>query len=134
MIKEKLDEGDPKNMQYAVEELQVAIGDLEGMVVKARWDLHHNANEVLTHVGYSVLEIVAAIDRINWCGQSWANPIGNVEALWEDSRHFDLTLVEAMSKAMADQESPHEAISDGLEELSGVVAAVDSNLAKTASY
>jgi hypothetical protein len=35
VIKEKLDEGDPKNMQDVVEELQAAIGDLEGMVVEA---------------------------------------------------------------------------------------------------
>jgi hypothetical protein len=70
------------------------------------------------------------IDPINWRGQRWANHIGNVEALWEDSRHFDLTLVEAVSKAMANQESSNKGISDGLEELSDVIAAVDSNLAK----
>ncbi len=53
-----------------------------------------------------------------------------MEALWEDSACFYLTLVEAMSKAMANQESPNKDISDGLEELSGMIAAVDSNLAK----
>ncbi len=68
VIKEKLDEGDPKNTQGVVEELQVAIEDLEGMVVEARWDSRHNAKQILTHVGYSVSEIVAAIDRINWRG------------------------------------------------------------------
>jgi hypothetical protein len=48
VIKEKLDEGDPKNMQNGVEELQAAIGDLEGMMVEARRDSRHNAKEVLT--------------------------------------------------------------------------------------
>jgi hypothetical protein len=33
LIKVKLDEGDPKEMLDAVEELQSALGDLEGMVV-----------------------------------------------------------------------------------------------------
>ena len=75
-------------------------------------------------------KIVATIDCINLLGRQWANHIGNVEALWEDSGHFDLNLVEAVSKAMADQESSNKGISDGLEELSDVIAAVDSNLAK----
>jgi hypothetical protein len=68
VIKEKLDEGDPKNTQDAVEELQAAIGDLEGMVVEAQQDSCHNVKEVLTHVRYSVLEIVATIECINWRG------------------------------------------------------------------
>ncbi len=38
------------------------------MVVEARRDSRHNVVEVLMHVGYSVVEIVAAIDCINWHG------------------------------------------------------------------
>jgi hypothetical protein len=68
LIKVKLDEGDPKDTLEAVEELQSAFGDLEGMVMEARRDLRNNAMEVLMQVGYSVAEIVVVIDRINWQG------------------------------------------------------------------
>jgi hypothetical protein len=52
----------PKDTLEAVEELQVAFGDLKGMVVEARRSSRSDALDVLTHVGYSVTEIVAAIN------------------------------------------------------------------------
>jgi hypothetical protein len=73
-IKDNLDKGE------AVEKLQVAIGDLEGMVGEACIDARHSAQEILTHIGCSVTELVAAVDRINWRGRRWANHIGDVQA------------------------------------------------------
>jgi hypothetical protein len=79
-IKNNLDKGDSKNMAEAVKELQAAIGDLEGMVVEARINARHSAQEILTHVGCLVTELVAAVNRINWRGRRWANHIGDVQA------------------------------------------------------
>ncbi len=50
--------------------------------------------------------------------------------LRENSGQLDLTLVEAVSKVMAAQDAPNEVLTDGLEELAGVITAVDSNLVK----
>ncbi len=50
--------------------------------------------------------------------------------LREDSGCHDITLVEAVAKAMATAYSSAD-LSPGLQELSEVIAAVDSNLAKT---
>ncbi len=125
-----MDKGDSKNTAEAVKELQAAIGDLEGMVVEARINARHSAQEILTHVGCLVTELVAAVDRINWCGRRWANHIGDVQALREDSCRLDLTLVKVVSKVMAAQDAPNEVLTDGLEELSGVIVAVDSDLVK----
>ncbi len=44
------------------------LGISKGMVVEACWDSRHNTVEVQMHIGYSVAEIVAATDCINWCG------------------------------------------------------------------
>ncbi len=131
LIKVKLDEGDPKDMLETVEELQSAFGDLKRMVVEARQNSCHNAMKVLTHVGYSVAEIVVAIDRINWRSQHWVSQIGDVEILQENSGCQGITLVKAVAKAMAACETPSKDLSGSLEELSGVIAAVNSNLAKT---
>jgi hypothetical protein len=77
-----------------------------------------------------VTELVAAIERINWRGRQWANHIRDVQALWEDSGQLDLTLVKAVSKVMAAQDAPNKVLTDGLEELSGVIVAVDSDLVR----
>ncbi len=55
----------PKNTKEAVEELQAAFGDLEGMVGDAWRSLHNDTIEVLNHVGSSVAKIVVAVNRIN---------------------------------------------------------------------
>jgi hypothetical protein len=52
------------------------------------------------HVGYSVVEIVAAIDCINWHGWRWVSQIGDVDVPWEDSGCQGIILVEAVAKAM----------------------------------
>jgi hypothetical protein len=84
-IKDNLDKGDSKNTAEAVKELQAAIGDLEGMVEEAHINAQHSAQEILTHIGCLVTELVAAVNRINWRGRRWANHIGDVQALREDS-------------------------------------------------
>jgi hypothetical protein len=87
--------------------------------------------EVLTHIGYSVAEIVAAIDRINRRSQHWVIQIGDVEVLREDSGCQGITLVKTVAKVMSTRESPSKSLSGGLKELMGVITAVNSNLAKT---
>ena len=64
-LKTKLDQGSPKDVQEVVEELQAAFGDLKRLVVDLRQDSRKDALDVLTHVGFSVTEIVGAINRIN---------------------------------------------------------------------
>jgi hypothetical protein len=118
-------------MLETVEELQLAFGDLERMVAEACQDLHHNVMKVLMHIGYSVAEIVVAMDHINWRSQHWVSQIGDMDILQKNSGCQGITLVKAVAKAMAAHESPSKDLSGGLEELSGVIAAVNSNLAKT---
>jgi hypothetical protein len=130
-LKAEMEDGCPKDMLEAVEELQVAFGDLKGMVVEeAHRSSRSDALDVLMHVGYSVTEIVAAIDQINRRGQRWVHQSRDVEVLREDSGCHDITLVEAVAKAMATAHSSTD-LSPGLQELSEVIAAVDSNLAMT---
>ena len=84
-LKSKLDEGDPKNVNEAIENLQAAFGDLKGMVFDTHVDSQADALEVLAHVGLSLADIVAGIDRINHRGKQWMCKIGNVEVLCNDS-------------------------------------------------
>jgi hypothetical protein len=90
----------------------------------AHWDLCHNAMQVLMHVGYSVVDIVAAIDCINWCSWHWVSQIGDMDVLQEDSGCQGITLVKAVAKAMAARESPSKGLSGSLEELAGMITAV----------
>jgi hypothetical protein len=48
-----LDEGDPKNTKEAIENLQAAFGNLEGMVFDMHVDSQADGLEVLAHVGLS---------------------------------------------------------------------------------
>jgi len=64
-LKTELDRGSPKDVQEVVEELQAAFGDLEGLVVDSRRDLRKDALDVLTHVGFSVTEIVPSTASTN---------------------------------------------------------------------
>jgi hypothetical protein len=90
-LKTKLDEMNPKNTKEAVEELQAASGDLEGMVVDTRRSLRDNVIEVLNHVGSSVAEIVAAINQINKRGSYW-------QARWVKCRCCGTTAVSMTSR------------------------------------
>jgi len=76
-LKTELDRGSPKDAQEAVEELLTAFGDLEGLVVDSRRDSCKDALDVRTHVGFSVTEIVGAINRINKRGRRWVSDIGS---------------------------------------------------------
>jgi hypothetical protein len=98
------------------------------MVVEAHCGSRNDALNVLTHVGYLVTEIVAAIDRINWRGWRWVCQIGDVEVLREDSRCHDIMLVEAVTKVLASAHSSADP-SPELQGLSDVIAVVDSDLA-----
>ncbi len=61
-LKAEMEDGHLKDTLEDVEELQVAFGDLKRMVVETRRSSRSDALDVLTHVGYSVMKIVAAID------------------------------------------------------------------------
>jgi hypothetical protein len=60
-----MDKGDLKDTKKAVEDLQAAVGDLEGMVVEAWQGACNDVLEVLTHLGYSVAGIVVVINQVN---------------------------------------------------------------------
>ena len=70
-MKLKLDAGRPKDIAEAVEELQAAFGDLEGVAVAAREGAHEDCLEVLAHVGLTVHELVMAMNRANRRSQRW---------------------------------------------------------------
>ncbi len=103
LVKVKLEEGNPRNTKEAIKELQAALGDLEGMMVEACCDSCDDALEVLTHIGYSVGEIVAAINRINRQGHHWVSEIGDADVLREDSGYQTSSLVEVVAKALGNQ-------------------------------
>jgi len=84
-LKTELDQGSPKDAQEVVEELQAAFGDLKGLVVDSRQDLRKDALDVLTHVGFSVTEIVGTINRINKCGRRWLSDIGSIDDLCNET-------------------------------------------------
>ncbi len=133
-LKTKLDEMNPKNTKEAVEELQAAFGDLEGMVVDARRSLRDDVIEVLNHVGSSMAEIVAAINRINKRGRRLASKVGNMSLLRDDSGLHDITLVDAVTRlisSMAPQDHTVDDVASDIEALSGLTAAVDADLGKT---
>ena len=127
-LKTELEEGTPKDTHEAVEELQAAFGDLKGMVVDSRRDSRKDTFDVLTHIGFSVTEIVAAIDRINKRGQRWMSDIGSIDELREESGQNNITLVEAVIKALA--VTPQDELSGEVEELLKTLAEVDADLAR----
>ena len=95
-LKTELDRGSPKESQEAVEALQAAFGDLEGLVVDSRQEARKDALDVLTHIGFSVTEIVATINRINKRGRRWLSDIGSIDELRDETGRHDITLVEAV--------------------------------------
>ena len=128
-LKTELDQGSPKESQEAVEALQAAFGDLEGLVVDSRQEARKEALDVLTHIGFSVTEIVSAINRINKRGRRWLSDIGSIEELRDETGRHDITLVEAVIKGMG--ATPQDNLSGEVEELSRNLAGVDADLAKT---
>jgi hypothetical protein len=103
-VKTELVRGDPRDANEAIKELQAAQGDLKGMVVEAWHDSHDDALEVLTHVGYSMGEIMSAINQINCQGCRWVSKIGDVDVLLRDDSEYQTSLlVEVVTKAMGDQ-------------------------------
>jgi hypoxanthine-guanine phosphoribosyltransferase len=95
-LKDELERGYPQNTKEAVEELQAAFGDLEGMVVESHRGSRKDASDVLNHLGLSVAEIVTAINRINRRGRRMVSLVGSVEDLREETGRHDVTLVEAV--------------------------------------
>ena len=84
---------------------------------------------MLTHVGFSVTEIVGAINHINKRGRRWLSDIGSIDELRDETRRRDITLVEAVMKVMAG--TPQDVLSGEVEELARNLAGVDADLAKT---
>ena len=84
---------------------------------------------MLTHVGFSVTEIVGAINRINKRGRRWLSNIGSIDELRDETGRHDITLVKAVIKGMAG--TPQDNLSGEVEELSRNLAGVDADLAKT---
>ena len=84
---------------------------------------------MLSHVGFSVTEIVGAIGRINKRGRRWLSDIGSIDELRDETRRRDITLVEAVMKVMAG--TPQDVLSGEVEELARNLAGVDADLAKT---
>jgi hypothetical protein len=133
-LKTKLDEMKPKNTKEAVEELQAAFGDLEGMVVDTRRSSCDDTIEVLNHVGASVAEVVVAINRINKCRCRLASKVGDVSVLRDDSGLHDITLVDVVTRlisSMAPQEHTVDGVASNIKALSGLIAAVNTDLGKT---
>jgi hypothetical protein len=128
-LKMELDQGSPKDAQEAVEELLAAFGDLEGLVVESRRDSRKDALDMLSHVGFSVTEIVGAIDRINKRGRRWLSNIGSIDELRDETGRRDITLIEAVMKGMAG--TPQDVLFGEVEELARNLAGVDADLAKT---
>ena len=56
---------------------------------------------MLTHVGFSVTEIVGAINHINKHGRRWLSNIGSIDELRDETGRHDITLIEAVIKGMA---------------------------------
>ncbi len=133
-LKTKLDEMNPKNTKEAVKELQAAFGDLERMVVDAWQSLRNNAIEVLNHVGSSVAEIVAPINRINKRECRLASKVGEVLVLRDNSGLHDITLVDAVARlisSIAPQDHTVDDVASNIEALSRLIAAVNADLGKT---
>jgi len=104
------------------------IGDLKGFVVDLRRDSRKDALDVLTHVGFSVTEIVGAINPINKRGRRWLSDIGSIDDLRDETGRQDITLVEAAIKGMAG--TPQDNLSGEVEELSRNLDGVDADLMK----
>jgi hypothetical protein len=116
ILKRTLGEMYSKDSMEAVEALQAAVCNLEGMMVETRRGLRDDALEMLTHVNYSIAEIVAAIDQINKRGCHWASEVGDIGVLREDSGLHGITLVEAVLKLVekgAPQDSSGIYVSQG---------------------
>ena len=132
-LKSELDKGSPKNSTKALEELTAAFGDLEGMVVESRRGSRQDALDVLTHVGLSVTDIVAAINRIvNKRGRRWVSQIGRIEELRKEIGHDDVILVEAvlgLGKTMM-AGGPPEDLSGAVEDLTKTIDEVDHDLVR----
>jgi hypothetical protein len=131
-LKSELDKGSPMNSTEAFEELTAAFGDLEGMVVESRRGSRQDALDVLTHVGLSVTDIVAAINRINKRGRRWVSQIGRIEELREEIGRDDVTFVEAvlgLGKTMM-AGGPPEDLTGAVDDLTKTVDEIDHDLAR----
>ena len=131
-LKSALAQGSPKNTTEALEELSAAFGNLEGMIVESRRGSRQDAMDVLTHLGLSVNDLVAAIDRINKRGRRWVSQIGRIEELREEVGRDDVTLVEVvlgLGKAMMAGGPPDE-LTGTVEDLTKTIDAVDLDLVR----
>lgn len=134
-LRNALEQGSPRNATKALEELTAAFGDLEGMVVESRRAACQDAEAVLIHLGLSVNDLVATIDRINKRGRRWVNQIGRIQELCKEMGRDDVTLVEVvlgLSKAVMTG-GPHDDLSGTVEELSKTIDAVDHDLVQNCS-
>ncbi len=53
---------------------------------------------MLTHIGFSVTEIVGTINRINKRGRRWLSDIGSIDDLRDETGRQDITLVKVVIK------------------------------------
>jgi hypothetical protein len=74
------------------------------------------------------MDIVLAIDRINQQGCTGWDLIGDIKAMREDREEPGLTLVEAVTQLLDRKDSSDEDSPQVLEELSDLIASVNSDL------
>ena len=132
-LKDKLEAGTPSDTKEAVEGLHAAVGNLKGMVEEVRESSRQDCLEIMQHARFTTDELVEAINRINQRGRRWGNEIGDVLVLREDSGVHDLTLVDAVSKIIESlgescRPSEDEDVAGSLEDLAGMVRAIDADL------
>jgi hypothetical protein len=72
------------------------------MVVDAMQGSRDDAMEVLKYVSISVVDLVSAINRLNYRGWHWKSLIRDILTLREDSSIYDLTLVGAIAQVVHD--------------------------------
>jgi hypothetical protein len=123
-----LDKGTTKDMDEAIKNLQAAFEDIDEVVADTRSGARNDAREILSHIDFSVTDIVLAIDRINQRGRTGWDLIGDIKAMREDREEPGLTLVGAVSRLLDRKDDLDEDPPQVLEELSDLIASVDSDL------
>jgi hypothetical protein len=123
------DLANPKTLtlEEDMEDLQAAFEDLSRMVVDAMQGSRDDVMEVLKYISISVVNLVSAINRLNYRGWRWKSLIRDISTLHEDSGIYDLTLVGAIAQVMTPQDSGAAA---SIIELNELCKAIDSDLVR----